>query len=1346
MNLSYKINLIVIVFLAGILAMGTFAQAGTWTVQYGADPYDMDNVGVLTARNLGENAAVQTVNGITFAAYDDSNLAGQVRPVGWPEGLVYNGPDTAMFNVLNTGNLVQDWVAPNYLSITLDNLVVGDEYTFQLLIAGRWDSSRVRLWGNGMDDIGERVDLNGFSSEFEVALATYTFKADAATREIVHQQPTDWNQCISLAYVFSGPLPGVITQQPQGQRVGIGDSADFEVEVAAPTEFTVSYQWYYSETAIAIPTADTELIGETSSILSLTDIEEADGGYYYCVISFVSAEDSFELTSDAAPLVFPKYMFAEEVWSIQFQSSDAWENAGGRRYTTFNTGAGDFTGNLLAGSGNPLGPIGGFIGTNVGTTANNAPTHDHPGPGWAYIPTGVAWQPNTTYKIDFIVLQRSGAANDSIVEYGLWAGLPSDDKGAGDYRTLFSAGEKPGQAATRPALGGEGNIQIASSVLNDGDGIFVSDLEGASGVDATFRYTTGSDVSGLGDMVLFIRTATARIHWDSVSIYAFDADDVLDIEDENRQYQKLSDTVVNMSGRSELHLTGADAPLTNCQINLNSENSWLFFRNVRTSVVNDDYFGQIRVNGSPAVLDENVRLVQYAVGTVVIPHSPDFEPLEVYSGIGFSGPSTKLGLYTYYRQDELGAMNNSIRSFRLKRGYMATFAQEADGMGTSKVYMANDRDLDIAVMPAGLDNSVSFVRVFPWRWPTKKGYCSARSDRLDKAEAVNASWYYTWGAGDTSTLNLEYAPMRHNRYWDAYSKINEKQNSTHVLGFNEPEHPPQHEDTGGVISVEEAIQMWPNLMESGLRLGSPAPTDGGLLWLYDFIDEADALGYRVDFVAIHLYLDGLTVWEKFNRLKQIHERTGRPLWITEWNDGATWNSDLPTYEEHATRIQQFLNMLNNADFVERYAYYEWVGHTRQLFYDEGGMTPTGVVYRDTDAPLAIQHGINPAPPIDVLRHPQRQVAYSGSDAFFEVAIAGASHPPLTYQWYRSEDSVIEPSMDTPVGTNSNVLEIEAVQSEDEGFYYCRISDSNGNVVHTEVARLDVAVFDPERKLLHHWKLDDEAAWDWDDDASWTAIVDLANTDTESYIITGYRQSNRDAVLFGQPSATSRTDASIKFGGSNERAELGFVSPGINNFTIMFWFKMDQFHGGSRVDHQNHILSSDTDQEGGWSIHLWGDEDFLAGNEDKPRLDFFHEGYDNITLIGAVEEDQWYHVTLARDRYSNFRIYIDDQMVHSGANPVRFDYTDAGVWLAKRPTDNSAFDGWIDDVRIYNYAVDDIPDLTGNERIGIEDLAVFIQYWLMDDCGACGGADINLDRKVEFTDFTLFAEQWLAEKD
>jgi hypothetical protein len=342
------------------------------------------------------------------------------------------------------------------------------------------------------------------------------------------------------------------------------------------------------------------------------------------------------------------------------------------------------------------------------------------------------------------------------------------------------------------------------------------------------------------------------------------------------------------------------------------------------------------------VANSNCRLDQYALGTVIVPQSPSFTPLQVFSGPNFLGVSSQLGLYTYYTNTALGAMNRNIGSFKLKRGYSATFAQNPDGAGISKVYVAQDSDLEVGVLPISLDHAASFVRVFPWRWTSKKGWAG----RLQPL--VNPQWSYDWDNSTTSTLDTEYVPMRHDLNWNAYANINNKQKSTHALGFNEPDKRDQAN-----MTVAAAIAAWPNLLKSGLRLGSPAPSDGGLSSLYGFIHEADALNYRVDYVAVHFYKCGQSASQLYNWLLGIYQRTGRPIWLTEFNNGANWTTCAkPTCDQNATTIGQWIDMLESTPFVERYSIYNWVGTNRAMVAKDGTLTPAGIVYRDKLSSLA----------------------------------------------------------------------------------------------------------------------------------------------------------------------------------------------------------------------------------------------------------------------------------------------------------------------------------------------------------------------------------------------------------
>ncbi|RZK23397.1 MAG: hypothetical protein EOO63_17715, partial [Hymenobacter sp.] len=201
---------------------------------------------------------------------------------------------------------------------------------------------------------------------------------------------------------------------------------------------------------------------------------------------------------------------------------------------------------------------------------------------------------------------------------------------------------------------------------------------------------------------------------------------------------------------------------------------------------------------------------------------------------------------------------------------------------------------------------------------------------------------------------MEYVPIRQTQWWPSLATTNAKRKVTHLLGFNEPDASSQAN-----MTVEQALAAWPGLLQSGLRLGSPAPTDGGANWLYSFMEKADLAGYRVDFVAVHFYRGCQTPQQFYSFLKTIYDRTKRPIWVTEWNNGANWTTSAgcpkPTYAAQAAKIQAFVTMLDTARIVERYSLYQWVEDTRKLFVadsDPTTITPAGIAYRDQVSALA----------------------------------------------------------------------------------------------------------------------------------------------------------------------------------------------------------------------------------------------------------------------------------------------------------------------------------------------------------------------------------------------------------
>jgi autotransporter-associated beta strand protein len=415
-------------------------------------------------------------------------------------------------------------------------------------------------------------------------------------------------------------------------------------------------------------------------------------------------------------------------------------------------------------------------------------------------------------------------------------------------------------------------------------------------------------------------------------------------------YASLSSTTVTMSNRCEMHVTSATTPLTGCTINLNSVDAWLFLTGVKPSVTVSTYLSQVFVNGAAAGADSNCRVVQYGQnGAVVIPQSSTFQPLTVFTGAEFTGTATSYSQWTNYT----GTAYTNISSFKLKRGYQAVLAQSANGANYSKFYVAQDGDLEIGVLPATLDKQVQFIYVTPWRWTSKKGIAGnpPYSD-------LNVNWWYDWNIDSSSSPDLEYVAIHQLRYWPGMNQNWQSLGINTVLGYNEPDKSDQAD-----IAVGDAFWSWPDLLGTGLRVGSPACSDGGVSsWLLPFMtdiatsqaNEDNALGLRVDFVAQHYYQaadpsnPSACASQMYNFLLNIWNNTHLPIWVTEWNNGETWTDGspyaVPTYAQQQADIQAMVTMLESTPFVERYALYNWGDDGRTLVNSNGVVTPAGVTY------------------------------------------------------------------------------------------------------------------------------------------------------------------------------------------------------------------------------------------------------------------------------------------------------------------------------------------------------------------------------------------------------------------
>jgi hypothetical protein len=239
----------------------------------------------------------------------------------------------------------------------------------------------------------------------------------------------------------------------------------------------------------------------------------------------------------------------------------------------------------------------------------------------------------------------------------------------------------------------------------------------------------------------------------------------------------------------------------------------------------------------------------------------------------------------------------------------------------------------------------------------KKGICGKGA----KCQLTGAGWYYNWTRNPApGEISAEFVPMikgHRNATDDTFAKIEKQKKShgvTHLLGFNEPEKEKQ-----GNTTFEQAIAKWPKLMETGLRLGSPAVTDNraGANWLSNFMKQAAANKLRVDFIAVHKYPNirqRNSVQQFFRSLQQIHQTYRRPIWITEFS-GLNFGSKERNMmrEDNLHFMRKVVPMLERLAYVERYSWYSGSDKDISCLYNTSkpnGLSPLGNLYRNLGRP------------------------------------------------------------------------------------------------------------------------------------------------------------------------------------------------------------------------------------------------------------------------------------------------------------------------------------------------------------------------------------------------------------
>ena len=429
----------------------------------------------------------------------------------------------------------------------------------------------------------------------------------------------------------------------------------------------------------------------------------------------------------------------------------------------------------------------------------------------------------------------------------------------------------------------------------------------------------------------------------------------------------IRETVEQVS--SEVKLTGdvdyvitSSTPFTsNGIVNIiNTDHAVVILQALRPSEAMSQ-LQHIQINGERATQNVNCQVKIYNRGSIIMPYSSDIRPLTVYSEAHFQGETVDaFGLENssgFMNTLSPEKLNNKIHSFKLKRGYMVTFSTRAKGRGYSRCFIADTKDLEMAVLPDILDGRISSYRIFKWNDTSKSGLANdTRSDPISKLYVTSC---YSFGLGEDRSPDCECVPHHIYEDWPSASACGSVSYSPHMKTNNEPgnavdDHPQ---------TVNEILANWENLMATGMRLCSPSSHDGSLNHLHEFLDSIDARGWRCDIIDLHCY------WPEgsFNTIKgNWVDRHHRPVWISEWVWGASWNNngifgiatgsyrDNPTesqLQQNKNAVKNICAKLNSWDYIERYYYWNSEANCSKLYLSNGTLTPAGEYYASMNTGL-----------------------------------------------------------------------------------------------------------------------------------------------------------------------------------------------------------------------------------------------------------------------------------------------------------------------------------------------------------------------------------------------------------
>ncbi|HML75385.1 MAG TPA: discoidin domain-containing protein [Anaerohalosphaeraceae bacterium] len=362
-------------------------------------------------------------------------------------------------------------------------------------------------------------------------------------------------------------------------------------------------------------------------------------------------------------------------------------------------------------------------------------------------------------------------------------------------------------------------------------------------------------------------------------------------------------------------------------------------------------------------------------------------------------------------------------------------------------------------------------------------------------------------------------------------------------------------------------------------------------------------------------------------------------------------------------------------------------------------------------PLWKFNAIGSAPMIDSAA-PAAQRLFQGQDAVFTVSAVNpftGDVSGLRYAWFKSADNANNTEADDiAVGTNASTLLIPNVQAANEGYYYCKVNNDEG---YQSISKTAVLVV---KRLMAHYKFDQvtDAAGVYTDAAGSYP----ANMVTPAYTRTYVAGIDGDAIVMD---ASSMANA-----GTWDPSSL------TNEITVSCWVKWAGLRGSGT--YQGIVGKADTWGTANGATNKW----YWRTDNNVATLRWFRNSIygPNITLTGGGQW-QFLCMTVANNTAT---AYVNGIRIGSSAFTFGGGNTNP-IWIGVAENNMTRwFNGAIDDLRIYNYAVsyESIVDLY-NAAVDPD-----ISVCLYKTENIRPDTDLNNDCRVDLQDFVLLLNGWM----